>query len=121
VLYRRLVHALPGHIVLAQVQLMQALRFKRGARNISVFNQICQLSVDFLVLNPDTSIVTVVELDDATHGRADRQKADARKTHALWSAGIPLLRWHVGKMPDSAAIGAAIAEIISVGRITAER
>jgi very-short-patch-repair endonuclease len=121
VLYRRLVQALPGHIVLAQVQLMQALRFKRGAWSPSVFNRICQLSVDFLVLKPDTSIVAAVELDDSSHDRPDRRDADARKEHALWSAGVPLLRWHVGKMPDTAVIGAAVADVISVGQITAER
>ncbi len=121
VLYRRLVQALPGHIVLAQVQLMQALRFRRGAWSPSVFNRICQLSVDFLVLKPDTSIVVAVELDDPSHDRPDRRDADVRKEHALWSAGVPLLRWHVGKMPDAAAIGAAVADVISVGQIKAER
>jgi hypothetical protein len=30
-LYRRLVEALPTHLVMAQVQLLQAVRFKRGA------------------------------------------------------------------------------------------
>jgi len=121
VLYRRLVQALPGHIVLAQVQLMRALRFRRGAWSPRVFNRICQLSVDFLVLKPDTSIVAAVELDDASHARPDRRDADARKEHALWCAGVPLLRWHVGRMPDTAAIGAAVAEVISVGQIIAER
>jgi hypothetical protein len=121
VLYRRLVQALPGHIVLAQVQLMQALRFRRGAWSPSVFNRICQLSVDFLVLKPDTSIVAAVELDDRSHERPDRRDADARKEHALWSAGVPLLRWHVSKMPDAAVIGAAVADVISMGQITAER
>jgi very-short-patch-repair endonuclease len=121
VLYRRLVQALPGNIVLAQVQLMQALRFRRGARSPSVFNRISQLSVDFLVLKPDTSIVAAIELDDVSHERSDRRDADARKEHALWSAGIPLLRWHVGKMPDVAAISAAVADVISTGQIKAER
>lgn len=121
VLYRRLVQALPGHIVLAQVQLTQALRFRRGAWSPSVFNRICQLSVDFLVLKPDTSIVAAIELDDASHDRPNRRDADARKEHALWSAGVPLLRWHVGRMPDAVGIGAAVADLISVGQIIAER
>lgn len=121
VLYRRLLQALPGYIVLAQVQLMQALRFRRGTWSPGVFNRICQLSVDFLVLKPDTSIVAAIELDDASHDRPDRRDADARKEHALWSAGVPLLRWDVGKMPEAAGIGAAVADVISVGQITAER
>jgi hypothetical protein len=111
----------PGHIVPGQVQLMQALRFRRGVWSPSVFNRICLLSVDFLFLKPDPSIVHADELDDASHDRPDRRDVAARKEHALWSAGVPLLRRHVGKMPDSAAIGTAVADVISVGRITAER
>lgn len=121
VLYRRLLQALPGHIVLAQVQLTQALRFRRGTWNASVFNRICQLSVDFLVVKPDTSIVAAVELDDSSHDSADRRDADARKEHALRSAGVPLLRWHVARIPDATAIGAAVADVIAVGQIRAER
>lgn len=109
-LYRRLVEALPNHLVLAQVQLLQVLEFQRGGRTPAVFNRISQLSLDFLLLNPDTSIVAAVELDDATHTRADRRQADARKEHALRSAGVPLIRWNARALPDTAAIRAALTE-----------
>jgi very-short-patch-repair endonuclease len=108
VLYRRLVQAFPQHIVLAQVQLLQALRFKRGGWNAGIANRINQLSIDFLIVNPDTSLVAAVELDDASHDREGRRAADARKTHALQSAGIPLLRWTVRNLPDVSAITAAV-------------
>lgn len=75
------------------MQLLQAVRFKRGTRNQSVLNRISQLSIDFLIVRPDTSIVAAVELDDGSHRRAARRDADARKTHALGAAGIPLIRW----------------------------
>lgn len=109
-LYRRLVDALPNHLVLAQVQLLQVLEFQRGGRTPAVFNRISQLSLDFLLLNPDTSIVAAVELDDVTHTRADRRQADARKDHALRSAGVPLIRWTARALPDTATIRAAITE-----------
>lgn len=111
-LYRRLVEALPQHLVLPQVQLLQALRFKRGRWNAGIANRISQLSVDFLIVKPDTSIVAAVELDDTSHARQNRQAADARKTHALKSAGIPLLRWTVRQIPDVPAITAALAKAI---------
>ena len=60
VLYRWLVEALPSHIVLAQVQLLQALRFKRGLRDPSVLNRISQLSLDFLILGPETRIIAAI-------------------------------------------------------------
>lgn len=77
------------------------------------YNRINQLSIDFLIVTPDTRMVAAVELDDASHARADRQAADARKAHALRSAGIPLLRWRVGEMPDVAAIAAAVGTLLS--------
>ena len=109
VLFQRLVQALPHQLVLAQVQLLQAVRFKRGLRHATIFNRISQLSLDFVVLTPDTRIVAAIELDDASH--RDRQSADARKAHALQSAGIPLIRWSVHEMPDVATIGLALAKV----------
>ena len=107
-LYQRLVESLPNHIVLAQVQLLQVLNFRRGSRTQALKNRISQLSLDFLILNPDTSIVAAIELDDATHERDHRRQADARKSHALKSAGVPLIRWNAKSLPDSAAILAAL-------------
>jgi len=95
-------------MVLAQVQLLQVLNFQRGRRSPGILNRISQLSLDFLILNPDTSIVMAVELDDATHSRESRRQADARKSHALQSAGIPLVRWNAKSLPDTAGILAAL-------------
>ena len=66
-LYQRLVEELPNHIVMAQAQLLQLLKFKRGQRTYAIFNRISQLSLDFVVLKRDTSILAAIELDDATH------------------------------------------------------
>lgn len=54
--------------------------------------------------------MAAVELDDASHNGASRQDADARKAHALESAGVKLVRWHVKSMPDEVAIRTALAE-----------
>ena len=43
-----------------------------------IVKRISALSVDFLIVNPDTSIVAEVELDDATHDRQHRRAADPR-------------------------------------------
>jgi len=119
VFYRRLLEACPQHIVLCQVQLIQALRFKRGGWSASLANRISQLSIDFLIVRPDTSIVAAVELDDGSHERADRRAADARKAHALKSAGVPLLRWHTRHMPGVQAIGTALAGLLAVPETSA--
>lgn len=105
-LFHRLVESLPEHIVLARVHLPQVLEFWPGGRTQALFNRISQLSVDFLVVDADTHIVAAIELDDGTHGR--RPWADARRTHALRSAGVPLIRWSALSAADTAAIRAAI-------------
>ena len=110
-LYQRLVQTLPNHVVMAQVQLLQVLQFQRGKRTQAILNRFNQLSLDFLILNPDTSIVAAVELDDATHTREASRQADARKDHALKSAGVPLIRWNAKSLPDRVAILAAIPTV----------
>lgn len=117
VLYRRLVEALPQYLVFPQVQLGQALRFKRGRDYQGIRNRFDRLSIDFLIVRPDTSIVAAVELDDSSHRAPYRQEADGRKAHALASAGIPLLRWPVGRMPNAEAIRAAVGQPGSVAAV----
>lgn len=62
----------------------------------TLFNQIAQKSVDFLVCLPDFTLVAAVELDDATHQRT----RDARREAILESADVPLVRLHVRDIPS---------------------
>lgn len=109
VLYFRLLEALPEHIVLAQVQLSRFLTVKRGQLSRGWLNRINRLSVDFLILKKDATVVAAVELDDKTHQRNDRREADSRKYRALADAGVRLVRWNVGDMPSVSAIRADFA------------
>ncbi len=94
--------------MLAQVQLLHAINFQRGRRTDTIVNHISQLSLDVLIVNTDTSIVAAVELDDVTHTRENRHQANAGKTRALKSVGIPLIRWNTKSLPDGATIFAAL-------------
>jgi very-short-patch-repair endonuclease len=62
-------------------------------------------------------VVAAVELDDSTHTREAGRQADARKDHALKSAGVPLIRWNAKALPDTAAILAALPAKVSTTRI----
>jgi len=104
VLYFRLVQALPEHIILAQVQLSRLLGVKKGNNYQAWFNRINRMSADFVVCNKDSSIVAVIELDDATHQKKDRQAADAKKDKALASANVRVIRWQARAIPDVANI-----------------
>jgi len=104
ILYHRLVAALPQFIVLAQVQLSQVLGVNKGF-NFSVWNnRINRMSLDFIVCLKDSTIIAAVELDDKTHEKETRIKADEKKGKALSAAGIELIRWHVSELPDERAI-----------------
>jgi very-short-patch-repair endonuclease len=104
ILYFRLIQALPEHIILAQVQLSRLLGVKKGNNYQAWYNRINRMSADFVVCNKDSSIVAVIELDDVTHQREDRQAADAKKDKALASANVRIVRWQAKAIPDIAAI-----------------
>lgn len=56
------------------------------------FNKICSKHVDFLLC--DTKTYTpklIIELDDKSHDRTDRQERDAFVDQALGQAGIPII------------------------------
>jgi hypothetical protein len=108
VLYFRLLHALPDHIVLAQVQLSRVLGVRKGNNYQTWLNRINQLSADFVVCAKDATVLAVVELDDASHQSERRREADARKTRAVEAAGLKLVRWSVSALPDDTAIRSTV-------------
>lgn len=99
-LYHRLVEAMPECIVLAQVQLSRIIGVKKGAGPGNWLNRINQKSIDYVVCLKDSSLVATVELDDSSHNREDRRKADQDKDRALASAGVRLIRWQARNLPD---------------------
>lgn len=76
------------------------------------FNRIAAKCVDFILCDErDTRPLLVVELDDSSHRRPDRQARDAFVDAALRSADLPIL--HVPWQPryDSAKLAAAIRDL----------
>ena len=109
IVFHRLVAALPDHVVLAQVQVSRVLRVdERRPDEVSWRNRVSQLSFDFLVCGKDAQPVLAIEVDDATHDRASRRKADQKKDRACHDAGLRIVRWRVNKLPDEAGIRAAM-------------
>lgn len=100
ILYYRLLEALPEHIVLCQVQLSRLLGVERSANQIMWMNRINRMSVDFVICDKSFKAIAVIELDDATHEKKERQVADNKKDRALKSAVIRVIRWQARRMPD---------------------
>lgn len=112
-LYARLCEALPNHIILAQVSLYSILKVDSKDEYMKYFNKIRSKSLDFLVCEKDFSIVTAIELDDSSHERDERKKADYEKDTALRSAGVRLIRWPVKEFPTVTTIK---SEVLGQGR-----
>lgn len=105
-----LVQALPGQIVLAQVQVSRVLGVKRRFNFYEWNNRIDRLSYDFVVCAMDSSVLAVIELDDKSHESKTRHRTDAKKNRAMSAAGIRMIRWNVKAMPDQDFIREAFAE-----------
>ena len=97
--------ALPECVIFSQVELSRVLEVKTDRNKFRKwFNKINGKSLDFVVCLKDSTVVAAVELDDKTHSRAARVKADNSKDEALAAAGVVIVRWNVSSLPDEAAI-----------------
>lgn len=121
VLYYRLVEALPELVVLAQVPLTAILGIKKRQNKSwqGQFNAISRKSVDYVVCRKDFSIVAVIELDDSTHEKPERQKSDEVKNAAFKAVGIEVLRLKPGKLPEAASIQMAFNTLLKTATASA--
>lgn len=114
ILYHRLIKAMPDNIILAQVQLSRVLGVKKGFNNNEWNNKINRMSLDFLICNNDSSIIAAIELDDKSHEKENRIKADTKKNKALEAANIKLIRLNVKSMPDETKIKELLGKVKNV-------
>lgn len=106
VLLHRLISALPGKLIFAQVAMRALVDIKSTDRKTywSKTGEIQGKYVDFVVCELSGAVVAVIELDDASHQREDRRKADLIKNKAFTEAGIRLIRIQGGKLPDQVTL-----------------
>ena len=82
------------HRVFAKVRLADILKAKTSNRSEwqKAFNAISKKHVDFVLTDRDsTKILAVIELDDESHRRKDRQKRDQFVDTAFNAASIPIV------------------------------
>lgn len=101
--------------IFAKVRLADLLWMPKGTADRQQHsNRIQAKHVDFVLCDrASVGPVLAIELDDASHGRADRQRRDAFVDQCLRDAGLPLLRVPVRSAYDVAAVRAQIAEQIA--------
>jgi hypothetical protein len=79
-------------LVFSKVRLADLLWMPKGTP-VSYLNRIQAKHVDFVLCDPETvSPRLVIELDDSSHQRPDRQARDQMVDEALKAAGLPILR-----------------------------
>jgi hypothetical protein len=99
-LYQCLLDLYPEHKLFIQVALSQLIDVPEGhPERMFIRNQFSQLVADFVLCRSNLSVIAVIELDDRSHERAHRRRADARKNKALADAGIRLVRIPAGRLP----------------------
>lgn len=77
--------------IFAKVRLADVL--KPAAKGQVALNRVIQKHLDFVLCSPpDLRPVLAIELDDSSHGRADRRTRDNFLNAACASAGFPLVR-----------------------------
>jgi hypothetical protein len=100
-LYQTLLSVYPDHKLFVQVALSQLVDVPLNHPDRqSIRNRFSQLVADFVLCRADLSVVAVIELDDPSHRKPDRQYADARKNKALADAAIRLVRIPAGRLPS---------------------
>ncbi|HET9495892.1 MAG TPA: DUF2726 domain-containing protein [Chloroflexia bacterium] len=104
----------PNLVVFPKVRLADVVKVRKGTESWqSHYNRISAKHVDFLVCTCDTlSPALVVELDDSSHERADRQERDAFVDSALTSAGMPILHVPARSQYNPAEIAAQVKAIL---------
>jgi hypothetical protein len=98
-MYWRLVKAMPHHLILTRVSLPSIL----SASNAEARSLISQKTLDFLVCERDFTIVAAIELDDKSTSRS-KKRTDETKKFALDKAGIKLIKWRSGALPNDSEI-----------------
>jgi hypothetical protein len=98
------------HVIFPHVRLVDLLWLPRQAGNrLSLLNTVTAKHVDFVLCDARTfSPQLVIELDDSSHDRADRQERDEYVDQVLKDAGLPLLRVPASFGYNMAALAEAI-------------
>jgi hypothetical protein len=101
---------------LAEVLAVGASRTVDRSAWQSAFNQISSKQADFVVCDTVTTRpLLVVELDDSSHDRADRQDRDGFVDRACASAGLPILHIRAAASYNAQDVARRIAEALSSG------
>jgi hypothetical protein len=103
--YTMLVHALPDHMVLAQVPIARFVRVPTRNSYHEWMRRVGQLCADLVVCDAGSQVIAVVELRRPPGKDADRtRKRHDRMDRVLRKAGVRVLVWNEEALPHPDAV-----------------
>lgn len=100
------------YLIFAQLPLSRIISPAKGDRSASTAaaNRIDRKTVDFVLVHPETmAVVKVIELNDSSHNRRDRQERDNFVREALKQADVPFVEVRAAGSYSAASLGPLLA------------
>ena len=108
-------------LIFSKVRVADVLAPQKGLNRSNwqqAFNKISAKHLDFPLCDPqDCAVKLAIELDDARHGAAKRQKRDAFLEQACKSPGLPLLRIRAARGYGVADIRQQVEAVLFPGQL----
>jgi hypothetical protein len=106
--------AFPSYLVLAQVPLSRFVRVPLRRSYTEWLQRVGSLSADLLLCDAGSRVVAVVDIRNPTESERARRRHD-RMARVLRHAGVQVVVWRAGELPDAQAARAAIAPLLQPG------
>lgn len=109
--------------IFPKVRLADLLDVQAGGKEFMThFNRISAKHADFVLCHPDrVKPLLIIELDDLSHERPDRQMRDAFVDQAVRAAGVPIVHVRTAHAYDPANVAALIGREIGFGSVTSPK
>ena len=92
--------AIPELRVMYQVAVYQTIKISNSSNSLKIWNKLNRLTFDFVLIDRESNVLAVIELDDKSHNRAASIKRDQKKDELIKFLGKPLLRFQASDMPS---------------------
>ncbi len=113
-------HGPPQAVVMSKVRATDLVQVRKGLDRSawqSAFNRIKSKHVDFVLCEPGTmQVVCVIELDDKSHKRGDREERDSLMDSIYEAVGLPILHVDCRRGYSMQEVGGMIREAVRRGR-----
>ena len=97
--FRLLISALPEYYIFPQVA-FSALLTHKGKDGYRLRNSFNRSVADFVVVDQNSQVLAIIELDDKTHDKIRSREKDEKRDEMLEMAGYKILRYRCENFPD---------------------